>query len=114
MAFDVAYLLGVKCAYAEKSDDRRVLRRGFSLKGYKVVVVDDVLTTGKSLIKTIKAVEMSGGEVVAAAVMVKRGSINLDIPFFWGIELNLPVYEPEKCPPCRRGLRLEIRGKGGI
>ncbi len=114
LAYDLASLMGIKAGYAEKMDNRRVLKRGFDVEGRKVAVVDDVLTTGRSIKDTIEAVKNAGGIPVIAGVMVKRGEISLEIPVYCVIELEFPVYSPEKCPLCKRGLKLEIRGKGGV
>ncbi len=106
--------MGIRAAYAEKVDGRRVFRRGFNLSGERVVVVDDVLTTGGSLMETVKAVEEAGGEVVATGVMVKRGEYTGDHPFFYVMELDFPVYGPEECPLCKAGVPLRVPGKGGV
>ncbi|NPB03654.1 MAG: orotate phosphoribosyltransferase [Thermotogae bacterium] len=112
LAYDLARILGVKAAYAEKMGHGRVLRRGFDLRGERVVVVDDVYTTGRSLLATAEAVKRAGGEVVALGVMVLRGEVALDVPFFYVLRLQLPSYKPEECPLCAAGVPLRVPGRG--
>ncbi len=106
--------MGVKAAYAEREEGKRVFRRGFVLKGERVAVVDDVLTTGKSLMETVRAVEEAGGKVVAAGVMVQRGDFRTGIPFKPVLRLDIPTYDPSKCPLCRAGVPLKVPGKGKV
>jgi orotate phosphoribosyltransferase len=106
--------MGIKAAYAEKSKDGRIFRRGFRLSGERVAVVDDVLTTGKSLTETIGAVEAAGGKVVAVGVVVRRGEFKGSYPFHYVVELDFPVYSPEECVLCKAGVPLIAPGKGGV
>lgn len=114
LAYDVASVMGIMAAYAEKEGEKRVLKRGYNLYGKRVAVVDDVLTTGKSLRDTYEAVLREGGKVVVGGVMVKRGEIEIGIPLFYVLELSLPVYPETECPLCKAGIPLEIRGKGSV
>jgi len=78
------------------------LRRGFSLKpGTKVLMVEDVVTTGLSSREAIEAVRAAGGDVVAEAALVDRsaGSADLGVPFFPLIRIDVPTYEAESVPP---------------
>ena len=77
LAHEVARQLGVRAVYAERREDGpgRVLRRGFRLEpGERVLVVDDIMSTGGSVEETIAAVQQAGGTVVGVAVLVDRGS----------------------------------------
>lgn len=114
LAFDIASFMGIFSAYAEKDGEKRVLKRGYDIKNRRVAIVDDVLTTGKSLKETYNAVLEMGGIPVVGGVMVKRGEISLEIPLFFVLEINPPVYKPEECPLCKMGIPLELRGKGGL
>ncbi|MBL0924187.1 MAG: orotate phosphoribosyltransferase [Sphingomonadaceae bacterium] len=94
--------LGVDAMFVERPDGVFGLRRGFSLaKGTKVLMVEDVVTTGLSSREAIKAIEDAGGAVIAAAAVVDRsaGSAELGVPFFPLIELNFPTYAPDQLPP---------------
>ena len=103
---EVARALGVRAVFAERQDGRLVLRRGFTLEpGEKVLVVEDVVTTGGSTRETIDVARAAGAVVVGAAVIVDRsgGQQRLDVPFHALAEVSLPTYEPESCPLCLAG-----------
>ncbi len=94
--------LGVDAMFVERPDGVFGLRRGFSLaQGTKVLMMEDVVTTGLSSREAIKAIEDAGGVVVAAGAVVDRsaGSADLGVPFFPLIELNFPTYAPDELPP---------------
>jgi orotate phosphoribosyltransferase len=93
--------LGVDAMFVERPEGVFGLRRGFELEpGTKVLLVEDVVTTGLSSREAIKAIEAAGGEVIAAASVVDRsaGSADLGVPFFPLLELNFPTYAPEEVP----------------
>ena len=94
--------LGVEAMFVERPTGTFELRRGFSLNpGDKVLMVEDVVTTGLSSREAIKAITAEGGEVIAAAAVVDRsaGTADLGVPFFPLIEFNFPTYAPEEVPP---------------
>ena len=94
--------LGVSALFVERPQGVFELRRGFSLElGQKVLLVEDVVTTGLSSREAIKAIAEAGGEVVAAASLVDRcgGSAELGVPFFPLITLNVPTYAADALPP---------------
>ncbi len=93
--------LGVDAMFVERPDGVFGLRRGFYIEnGTKVLLVEDVVTTGLSSREAIKAIASAGGEVIAAASVVDRsgGSVALGVPFFPLIELNFPTYATEDMP----------------
>ncbi|HWU02513.1 MAG TPA: orotate phosphoribosyltransferase [Novosphingobium sp.] len=93
--------LGVEAMFVERPTGTFELRRGFSLApGEKVLMVEDVVTTGLSSREAIKAIEAAGGQVIAAAALIDRsaGAADLGVPFFPLIALNFPTYEPEEVP----------------
>lgn len=93
--------LDVDAMFVERPDGVFDLRRGFSLsKGTKVLMIEDVVTTGLSSREAIKAIEEVGGIVVAAGAIVDRsgGNADLGVPFFPLIELNFPTYAPNELP----------------
>jgi orotate phosphoribosyltransferase len=78
------------------------VRRGFTIEpGEKVLLVEDVVTTGLSSREAMDCVREAGGEVIAAAALVDRsaGSVDLGVPFFPLIAINFPTYAPEELPP---------------
>ncbi|MBA3779943.1 MAG: orotate phosphoribosyltransferase [Chloroflexi bacterium] len=129
LAFEVARQLGVRGIFAEEITEagirRRVFRRGFGLRpGERVLLVDDILTTGGSLLAMIPAIEEQGGEIVFSSVLVDRsGGLETlrvrdngrDYPFEALWTLDLPTWEagPGTCPGCADGLELEHPGAGG-
>jgi orotate phosphoribosyltransferase len=94
--------LGVDAMFVERPEGVFGLRRGFRLeRGTKVLMMEDVVTTGLSSREAIKAIQDAGGEVIAAGAVVDRsaGSADLGVPFFPLIELNFPTYAPDELPP---------------
>jgi orotate phosphoribosyltransferase len=103
---EVARALGVRAIFAERQDGKLMLRRGFTLSpGEKVVVVEDVVTTGGSTRETIDVARASGAIVIAAAAIIDRSGGNpaLDVPFHALATIPLPTYQPESCPLCAAG-----------
>jgi len=103
---EVGRALGVRALFAERQDGALTLRRGFALApGEKVVVVEDVVTTGGSTRETIDVARAAGAEVVAAAAIIDRsgGHRQLDVPFHCLAEVSLPTYAPASCPLCLAG-----------
>ncbi len=93
--------LGVDAMFVERPDGVFGLRRGFEIEaGTKILLVEDVVTTGLSSREAIKAIAAEGGEVIAAASVVDRsgGGAELGVPFFPLIELNFPTYAPDEVP----------------
>jgi orotate phosphoribosyltransferase len=103
---EVGRALGVRAIFAERQDGRLTLRRGFSLEaGERVLVVEDVVTTGGSTRETIDVARDCGAVVVGAAAIIDRsgGQQKIDVPFHVLAEVSLPTYDPESCPMCRQG-----------
>ncbi|HEY7598644.1 MAG TPA: phosphoribosyltransferase family protein, partial [Candidatus Limnocylindrales bacterium] len=122
--------LGVRSIFAEQvraadGSTRRELRRGFRIEpGERVLLVDDIVTTGASLVEMLEPIEQQGGELVLAAVLVDRsGGLGRITSPTSGREypaealwtLDLPTYTPgaDHCPGCREGLVLEKPGSAG-
>ena len=103
---EVARALGVRAIFAERQDGTLALRRGFSLDaGERVLVVEDVVTTGGSTRETIAVARGTGATVVGAAAIIDRsgGHQDVDVPFYALATVDLPVYPPDVCPLCARG-----------
>jgi orotate phosphoribosyltransferase len=104
---EVARALGVRALFAERQDGRLQLRRGFHLDpGSRVLVVEDVVTTGLSTRETIEVARAAGAIVVGAASLVDRsgGTAGLDVPFVSLVAADLPTWDPSACPLCARGI----------
>ncbi len=94
--------LGVDAMFVERPDGVFGLRRGFSITpGTKILMMEDVVTTGLSSREAIAAIEAAGGHVIAAGAVVDRsaGTVDLGVPFFPLIELNFPTYAADELPP---------------
>ncbi|MGA9583649.1 MAG: orotate phosphoribosyltransferase [Allosphingosinicella sp.] len=105
--------LGVEALFVERPAGNFELRRGFRLRpGQKVLLVEDVVTTGLSSREAIAAVEAAGGEVIAAAALVDRsnGAAELGLPFFPLIRLNVPAYAEDAVPAELAALPAEKPG----
>lgn len=104
---EVARALGVRCIFTERDPNgRAVLRRGFALRpGERVVVVEDVVTTGGSTKEVMEVARAAGGEVRGVAAIVDRsgGESPFDVPFVSLLQLNVPAYPPQQCPLCAQG-----------
>lgn len=94
--------LGLDAIFLERPEGIFELRRGFRLKpGQKVLMMEDVVTTGLSSREAIKAIRHAGGEVIAAGAVVDRsnGAAQFDVPFYPLIKLDVPSYAPDEVPP---------------
>ena len=114
---EVGRALGVRAIFAERQDGRLALRRGFTLAPTdRVLVVEDVMTTGGSTRETIDVARAAGGEVVGTASIVDRsgGSIHFDVPFASLLQIALPTYEAEGCPLCAQGLPVVKPGSRAV
>jgi orotate phosphoribosyltransferase len=104
---EVGRALGVRAIFCERQDGRLALRRGFTLDSTdRVLVVEDVMTTGGSTRETIEVAKAAGGQVVGTASIVNRGgaAIRFDVPYVSLLEIALPTYDPDQCPLCAQGL----------
>ena len=104
---EVGRALGVRAIFAERQDGALTLRRGFTIgSADRVLVVEDVLTTGGSTRETIEVAKAAGGQVVGAASIVDRsgGTVRFDVPFESLLDVDLPTYHADACPLCAQGL----------
>jgi orotate phosphoribosyltransferase len=103
---EVARGLGVRAVFAERQDGVLTLRRGFSLgESDRVLVVEDVLTTGGSTRETMQVARAAGGQVIGAAAIVdrRRAAAPFEVPFHALLEIDLPTCEPDACRQCAQG-----------
>jgi orotate phosphoribosyltransferase len=109
LAFEVARQLGVRGIFAEKEGTKRAFRRGFNINpGERVLVVDDILTTGGSIREVITAVQELGGVVIGVGVLVDRSEQPADfgVPLFSCLRSQVETYEARDCPLCAARLPL--------
>jgi orotate phosphoribosyltransferase len=106
---EVGRALGIRAMFAERHDGKLTLRRGFSLSpSDRVVVVEDVVTTGGSTRETIDVATAFGATVVGAASVIDRGGDagRVPVPLFSLVHINVPTYDPASCPLCAKGLAV--------
>jgi orotate phosphoribosyltransferase len=99
---EIARAMGVDAMFLERPTGTFELRRGFRLSpGQRVLMMEDVVTTGLSSREAIAAIRAAGGEVLAAAALVDRsnGGADLGVPFYPLIRLDVPSYQPDALPP---------------
>lgn len=112
LAYETARQLGTSCVVAEKREDGatgREFRRGFEVTPEdRVLVVDDVLTTGGAIREVIDAVRARGATVAGVGVLVDRtgGTVDFGVPFFACMEINVASWDPGDCELCRQGVPL--------
>jgi orotate phosphoribosyltransferase len=107
IGYEVARALGVRALFAERQDGILTLRRGFLLaESDRVLVVEDVVTTGGSTRETMQVATAAGGRIVGAAAIVDRRAEAppFDVPFHALLPVDLPTFEPDRCPLCAQGL----------
>ena len=109
LAFETARQLGVRGIFAEKEGSRRSFRRGFTISpGERVLIVDDILTTGSSIREVMAAVAECGGSVIGIGVLVDRSEqpVEFGVPLFSCHRAVTRTYRPEECPMCAAGIPL--------
>lgn len=109
LAYEVARQLGARAMFTERENGVMKLRRDFHIKtGESVAIVEDVTTTGKSVLEVAQVVEEQGGKICCIASIVDRSveKLPFDVPFYSLVKLELPIYEPESCPLCSQHIPL--------
>lgn len=108
LAYCVARHLGIEARYAESVESGRALRRGQQLpEGSRVLIVDDILTTGLSVRECLDVVKRHGATAVGVVVLADRsGDVSFDVPLEALLADRFPSYRPEECPLCREGVPL--------
>lgn len=113
VAYEAGRHLGLPAIFTERKEGKMALRRGFTIiPGQKVLVVEDVVTTGGSVREVIQLVREHGGTVTAVGALVDRtaGTVDFGVPFYSLLALKVESYEPDECPLCRQGMALETPG----
>jgi orotate phosphoribosyltransferase len=114
LSYETARQLGVRGIFAEKDEvGGRVFRRGFNIEpGERVLIVDDIFSTGGSVREVMQAVDKLGGKIAGVGVLVDRTTkkVDLGVPFFSCHKTEVITYRPEDCPLCRQGIPLVAPG----
>ena len=106
-SYELARQVGKPAIFVERKDGVMMLRRGFEIKkGQKVIVSEDVVTTGKSCLEAIKTIEEAGGIVVGVTCLVDRSTEDIGYPLYSASKLNLNTYDEGDCPMCKEGLEI--------
>lgn len=117
LAHETGKALGTRAIFTERVDGKMTFRRGFSLhEGERVLIVEDIVTTGGSIKEVIEVVKRHGGIPVAVSMLVDRSGGNVsfgDVPYKALLRLNVETYKPEACPLCKEGIPMTKRGSTG-
>ena len=109
VAQEVARLMNARSIFSERENGRMTLRRGFEIKpNEKVLVVEDVVTTGGSINEVIGLVKEAGAQLIGVGFLVDRsmGRITFDVPKFSVIQMDVVTYQPDDCPLCKKNIPL--------
>ena len=105
VAYELARQLGKPAIFTERVEGEMTIKRGFNIEeGQRVLIAEDVVTTGKSAYEAIKVVEEYGGIIVGIACLADRTSGDIKYPLYAGTKLEIKTYDPEDCPLCKEGL----------
>lgn len=117
LAHETGKALGTRAIFTERVNEKMTFRRGFNLhEGERVLIVEDIVTTGGSVREVIDVVKQFGGVPVAVAMIVDRsgGKATFDgVPNFALLHMDVETYAPEDCPLCKKGVPLTKRGSTG-
>ncbi len=114
-AYELGRQLGIRTIFTERENGEMTLRRGFEIKkDEKILIMEDVVTTGKSSLETAKVLEELGGKVVAIGCLVDRKVSKLDIPIYSSIELFFETFEEKDCPMCRENSKAVKPGSRSL
>lgn len=117
MSYEVSRHLGVKNIFAERENGKMTLRRGFTIEpGQRVLVVEDVVTTGGSVREVIDIVQANGGIVAGVGVVVDRtaGKVDFGTRLESVVSMEIESYEPDECPLCKEGKPIVKPGSRNI
>ena len=115
IGWEVARKLNLPFIFTERENGFMKLRRGFEIKeGSRVLIVEDVITTGGSTLETAEVVSNHGGEVVGLCAIVKRGDVNFAFPHHYLVRLDLKTYKSHECPLCRENTPIIKPGSRSI
>ncbi|MDR0840746.1 MAG: orotate phosphoribosyltransferase [Christensenellaceae bacterium] len=106
VSYEIARQLGKESIFTERKGGEMALRRGFSVgSGDRILITEDVVTTGKSTLETVRALEAYGARVIGVACIVDRHTPDclLSIPVYSAVTLQIDAYDSEDCPICREG-----------
>jgi orotate phosphoribosyltransferase len=105
VAYELGRQLGKPAIFTEREDGKMTLRRGFEIKpGQKVLITEDVVTTGKSSMETAEVIRSFGAEVVGIAAVVDRSNGCAELPVYGAVQLEIESFEESECPLCKENI----------
>ena len=117
LAHETGKSLGTRAIFTERVDGKMTFRRGFSLRaGERVLIVEDIVTTGGSIKEVIEVVKAAGAVPVAVSMLVDRSGGKADfgdVPSTALLTMDVETYAPETCPLCAKGVPMTKRGRTG-
>ncbi|HAY61485.1 MAG TPA: orotate phosphoribosyltransferase [Acidaminococcaceae bacterium] len=116
LAHETGKALGTRAIFTERENGKMTLKRGFQIpEGCRVLVVEDIVTTGGSVREVMEVVRAHGGNLVGVGLLVDRsgGKVDFGVRTEALLHLNVPTYKPEDCPLCKQGVALTKRGSTG-
>lgn len=103
-AYELGRQLNKRAIFTERENNVMTLRRGFEIKpGERILIMEDVVTTGKSSMETARVLEELGGKVVGLGCIVDRKASEIDLPIYSATELEFETYDAGSCPLCKDG-----------
>lgn len=117
LAHETGKALGTRAIFTERENGKMTFRRGFKLhEGERVLIVEDIVTTGGSIREVIDVVKENGGIPVAVSMLVDRSGGKAtfgDVPATALLHMDVQTYKPEECPLCQQGIPMTKRGRTG-
>ena len=117
LAHETGKALGTRAIFTERENGKMTLRRGFTLhEGERVLIVEDIVTTGGSIREVIDVVKEHGGIPVAVSMLVDRSGGKAtfgDVPSTALLHMDVQTYQPDECPLCKQGIPMTKRGRTG-
>lgn len=105
VAYELGRQLGVPAIFTERVDNKMSLRRGFEVKaGQRLLITEDVVTTGKSSLETIEILKSYGAEVIGIACIADRSTTPIAYPLYSAVKLNIQSWEVDNCPLCKQNI----------
>lgn len=103
-AYELGRQLGLRAIFTERENNIMVLRRGFEIRqGERILIMEDVVTTGKSSMETAEVLKAMGGKIIGIGCIVDRMSAEIQLPVYSTVELEFETYEATDCPLCASG-----------
>ena len=117
LAHETGKALGTRAIFTERENGKMTFRRGFTLhEGERVLIVEDIVTTGGSIREVIDVVKEHGGIPVAVSMLVDRSGGKAtfgDVPSTALLHRDVKTYQPDECPLCKQGIPMTKRGRTG-